>query len=55
MSGAVRGPFERGSADLRGSFRVDQLLIERLGRRPDPVSDISEFQFPEELEEGRLV
>src|SRR5690606_14988555 len=24
-------------------------------RDPDPVGDIGEFQFPEELEEGRLV
>jgi len=55
LRGACRGAFERGGADERGRFRVDQLLIERLGRRPNPVGDIGEFQFPEELEEGRLV
>lgn len=55
LRGAVRGAFERGSTDERGRFRIDQLLVERLGRDPDPVGDIGEFQFPEELEEGRLV
>ena len=43
----VRGAFERGSADERSCFRVDQLLVERLGRDPDPVVHIGEFQFPE--------
>lgn len=51
----LRGPFERGCADERGSLRIDQLLIQRFGRHPDPVGDIGEFQFPEQLEEGRLV
>ena len=51
----ARSAFERGGADERGRFRVDQLLVERFGRDPDPVGDIGEFQFPEELEEGRLV
>src|SRR5690606_13618704 len=44
-----------GGADERGRFRIDQPLIERFGRDTDPVGDIGEFQFPEELEEGRLV
>jgi len=30
-------------------------LRERFGSCPDPVGDIGEFQFPEQLEEGRLV
>ncbi len=32
--------------DERRSLRVDQLLIERLGRCPDPIGDIGEFLFP---------
>jgi hypothetical protein len=51
----VRGTFERGGADERGRFRINQLLIERFRRDTDPVGDIGEFQFPKELEEGRLV
>lgn len=47
--------FIRGRADERGRLRVDQLLIELLRREPDPVADIGGLQFPEELEEGRLV
>ena len=30
-------------------------LVEGFGRDPDPVADIGELEFPEELEEGRLV
>ncbi len=52
---AGRGAFERSGADERGRFRINQLLIERLRRDTDPVGDIGEFQFPEKLEEGRLV
>jgi hypothetical protein len=52
---AIRGAFERSSADERRRLRVNQLLVERFGRDPDPVADIGEFQFPEQLEEGRLV
>ena len=51
----IRSAFERGGTDERGRFRIDQLLIERLGRNPDSVGDIGEFKFPEQLEEGRLV
>src|SRR5699024_4854978 len=55
LGDSVRGAFERGRADERDRFRIDQLLIQRFGRDTDPVGDIGEFQFPEELEEGRLV
>lgn len=44
---ASRGAFEGASADKRGRFRVDQVLIQRLGRDPGPIADIGEFQFPE--------
>ena len=56
---ALRDPLsaalEWRGADERSSFRVNQFLIESFGRDTDPVGDIGEFQFPEELEEGRLV
>ena len=49
------GALIRSSADERGRFRVDQFLVELLRREPDPVADIGGLQFPEKLEEGRLV
>lgn len=55
MRRACGGACERGGADERGRFRINQLLIERLRRDADPVGDVGEFQFPEKLEEVRLV
>ena len=52
---ALGRPLERGGADERGRFRVDQLLVERLGRDPNPVGDIGEFQLAKKVEQGRLV
>lgn len=49
------GAFIRSGADERGRLRVDQLLVELLRREPDPVADVGGLQFPEKLEEGRLV
>jgi hypothetical protein len=42
---AVGGPFERGDVDVRGRLPLDQFLIQRLGRDPNPVDDIGEFQL----------
>lgn len=55
LGDTVRGSFERSCTDEGGRFRIDQFLIERFGRDTGPVGDIGEFQFPEELKEGRLV
>ena len=55
VGGAIAAAFEWGGADERARFRVDQLLIERLGRDPDPVGDIGELQLGKQVEQGRLV
>ena len=55
MGGALRRALEGGSADECGRFRIDQLLVERLGRGPDPVGDIGEFQLSKKFEQGTLV
>ena len=44
-----------GGTSERGAFRIDQLLVERLGRDPDSVGDIGEFQLARKVEQGRLV
>ena len=43
VGSALIGAFERASADERGRFGVDQLLIERFRRDPDSVGDVGEF------------
>jgi hypothetical protein len=55
LSGSLRRALEGGSADECGRFRIDQLLVERLGRGPDPIGDIGEFQLSKKFEQGRLV
>ena len=55
LRNTIRRAFQRGGTDERGSFRVDQILVERLGRDADSVGDVGEFQFPEQLKEGGLV
>ena len=55
IRGAVAGAFKRGGADERARFRIDQFLIQRFGRDPDAVSDIGEFEFSQQVEQGRLV
>jgi hypothetical protein len=52
MGDAVAGPLERGGADDRGRLRIDQLLIELLGRRADAVGDIGEFEFSQQVEQA---
>ncbi|GGK87055.1 hypothetical protein GCM10007382_03750 [Salinibacterium xinjiangense] len=52
VSGAILGAFERSSTDERGRFRVDQLLVQRLGRDPDPVGDIGEFELAKKVKPG---
>ena len=42
MGDAVAGPLARGGADDRGDLRIDQLLIQLLGRRADAVGDIND-------------
>ena len=54
MGSALIGAFERASADERGRFGVDQLLIERFRRDPDSVGDVGEFQLAKKVEQGRL-
>ena len=55
VGGAILGAFERSSVDERGRFRVDQLLVQGLGRDPDPVGDIGEFELTKKVKKGRLV
>jgi hypothetical protein len=45
----------RRGADYRGQLGFDQRLIQRLGRRSDPLIDVGNFQCLEQLEQGRLV
>jgi len=52
---AVAAALKRANTDERGRFRIDQLLIERFGREPEPVGDIGEFQLGEQVEQGRLI
>src|SRR5690606_1422688 len=51
----VRSPLERARANERGSFCVDQFLIELLGRGPDPVGHLSGLQLGQQIKQGRLV
>jgi len=55
VGGAVTCALKGGSADECGRFRIDQLLVERLGRGPDPIGDIGEFQLSKKFEQCRLV
>jgi hypothetical protein len=55
VGAALGRPLERAGADERGRFGIDQLLVERLGRDPNPVGDVGEFQFAKKVEQGRLV
>ena len=52
---SLRRALEGGSADERGRFRIDQLLVERLGRGPYPVGNIGKFQLSKKFEQGNLV
>jgi hypothetical protein len=49
LSSSLRRALEGGSADECGRFRIDQLLVERLGRGPDVIGDIGEFQWGRSL------
>jgi hypothetical protein len=53
---ALRGPgvgaLVRAGADHRGELGLDQRLIDRGGRRPDPVVDIGGLQCFQHLEQG---
>ena len=46
----LRGARVRSSADERSRSRVDQLLIKLLGRLPDPVGHVGEFQLSKQFE-----
>ena len=50
---AVVGALEDGSTDCRDSFRINQLLVKRLGRQPDSVGDIDQSQLSKKFEQGR--
>jgi len=52
---AIRRAFVLVGANQRGRFGIDQLLIQRFGRDPNPVSDIGEFQLGQQIKQGRLV
>ena len=54
LSRPFRAPLPGAGADHRGQLGVDQRLIDRCGRGPDPVVDISGFEYLENLEQGRL-
>jgi hypothetical protein len=47
--------FMRCGADHRGQLRVDQRLVDRRRRRPDPVVDIAGFQCLENLVQGPVL
>jgi hypothetical protein len=55
LGGAALGALVPAGADHRGELRLDQRLIQRLGRGPDAVVDLGGFQCLEELQQGRLV
>ena len=59
MPVALRQPAARAlmrtGADHRGELGLDQRLIDRLGRRPDPILDIRDLQYLQQLEQGRLI
>ncbi|GGF24447.1 hypothetical protein GCM10011399_17450 [Subtercola lobariae] len=55
MSDALIGARKRCGADECRSFRVDQLLVQGLGRDPDPIGDVGEFELSKKIEQGRLV
>ncbi|TFC01009.1 hypothetical protein E3O42_11025 [Cryobacterium adonitolivorans] len=44
-----------GGVDERGRFRIDQFLVEGFGRDADSVGDIGEFEFSQQVEQGRMV
>ena len=50
-----RGALVRAGADRGGQLRLDQRLIQRLGRRSDAVIDVGNFERLEKFEQGRLV
>jgi hypothetical protein len=55
---AVNGALPGAGADHRGRLGIDQLLIQVLGRHPDPVGDVGVLQRREQVEQveqGRLV
>jgi hypothetical protein len=55
LSGPGIGALVRAGADHRGQLRLDQRLIDRRGRRPDPSSTSTALQCLQHLEQGRLV
>lgn len=55
LRGAVAGAFVLPGADHRRGLGVDQLLVERLGDRTDPVRDVGELQLGQQVNQGRLV
>jgi hypothetical protein len=44
LRGARLAALVRGGADRGGQLRLDQRLIQRLGRRPDPVIDVGALE-----------
>jgi hypothetical protein len=55
LSGATLAAFVRRRADHRGQLRLDQRLVQRLGRGADAVIDAGNFERLDQLEQGRLV
>ena len=55
LRGAGVGALVRGGADRGGQLRLDQRLVERLGRGADAVIDVGELECLEEFKQGRLV
>jgi hypothetical protein len=49
------GAFIWLSADDRGQLRLDQRLIDRGRRRPDPIINLSSLQHLQQLKQGRLI
>jgi hypothetical protein len=51
----LRGPLVEPGPDLRGQLGLDQRLVDRCRRLPNPVLDITTLEYLEHLKQGRLV
>jgi hypothetical protein len=52
LSGATLAAFVRRRADHRGQLRLDQRLVQRLGRGADAVIDAGNFERLDQLEQA---
>jgi hypothetical protein len=55
VSGPRIGALMRDRADHRAELGLDQSLVDRFGRMPDPVINLGGLQRIQNLKQGRLV